>query len=223
MAHSSPKPSRKRERERSLASPHGTSSLLGNVATLIRGVSFDGGEASAIARPGLIPILRAGNIGERLALDTNLIWVPESRLSNEQRMRPGDIAMCMSSGSATVVGKSAMLDADFAGSVGAFCAIIRTTERVRPRYLAAWLRSPAFRAWRNSHSRGASIQNLKMSSLSDVELFVPDLETQDLTIRTLGRRLETVVTMQREFKTQLVALDRLPRVLIVQTFDAVAA
>ena len=102
---------------------------LGDVAALIRGVSYDGGEASLVHRSGFAPLLRAGNIMGELVLERDLVWVPDARIARTQWMLPGDIAMCLSSGSSDVVGKTGLLNKAFRGSVGAFCAIVRPGGR----------------------------------------------------------------------------------------------
>ena len=191
---------------------------LEDIASLIRGVSFDGDESSPSVGPNLRPILRAGNITDRLVLDRDLVWVPDSRVSNDQRMRCGDIAICMSSGSASVVGKSALLEADFDGSVGAFCAIIRPTGQVRPGFLATWLRSPAFMAWRDGQSRGANIQNLKLSSLGQIELPLPELPAQDSAMQVLGERLEMLRSMNHAIGIEFEAIKALPAGLLREAF-----
>jgi type I restriction enzyme, S subunit len=151
---------------------------LGDIAELIRGVSFDGGEAAATPRPAHLPILRAGNLAARLILDADLVWIPEGRVAPNQKMRLGDIALCMSSGSPLVVGKTAILDRVFEGSVGAFCALIRPRSNVDARYLSYWMRSPVFWAWRDAQARGGSIQNLRLSQLATLEVPVPSLADQ---------------------------------------------
>ena len=82
---------------------------LSAVAEVIRGVTFDKGEALDSAWSDAVPVLRAGNIADRLLTEHDLVWVPSARVSPEQRMRSGDIAICMSSGSPAVVGKSAQI------------------------------------------------------------------------------------------------------------------
>ncbi len=161
---------------------------LGDVAQLVRGVTFDGSEAHSVEANGLLPILRAGNIGDRLLLEDDLVWVPAARVGPDQLMRVGDIAVCLSSGSPAVVGKSAMLDRPFPGSVGAFCGIVRPLDDIDATYLAYWLRSPSYRAWRDSQSRGANIQNLRMSQLAQIEVPLPPIATQ--------RRMAAALTEQ---------------------------
>ena len=125
-----------------------------------------------------MPILRAGNIGQQLVTDADLIWVPLERVSEEQSMCRGDIAICMSSGSPSVVGKSAILEHPFEGSVGAFCGLVRSGPLVDAEYLGHWLRSDVFFRWRDSQSRGASIQNLRFSELARLEIDLPSIGTQ---------------------------------------------
>jgi type I restriction enzyme, S subunit len=134
---------------------------LENVAQVVRGVSFDKAEVSAESIEGMVPILRAGNISDVLDTGSDLIWVPAARVKQEQLLRSGDIAICMSSGSQSVVGKSAPLRCEWTGSVGAFCAIVRPRpERVEPEYLALYMRSEGFRTWTRK-SEGANIKNIR--------------------------------------------------------------
>ena len=64
-------------------------------ADLIRGVSYAKGEASAEPASGRVALLRANNIGDGLNFE-DLQYVPSSRVSNEQRLRVGDVVVAMS-------------------------------------------------------------------------------------------------------------------------------
>ena len=192
---------------------------LGDVAELIRGVTFDGTEARVSAGEGLLPILRAGNIGDELRLDDDLVWVPARRMSTNQQMRVGDIAMCTSSGSARVVGKTALLNTTFGGSVGAFCAIVRPRPNVRPKYLAAWLRSGEFLSWRDDNARGANIQNLKLSEVSDLSLPVPNIRDQDSVLEELANKLSWVEVVARGTAAQLAASRMLSGAILRSAFE----
>ena len=151
---------------------------LRTVAQLVRGVSFTGDEAHDSRRPNHLPVLRAGNISDRLITDSDLQWIPESRISSEQRLRVGDIAICMSTGSASVDGKTAALEQEWDGCVGAFCAIIRSCGYIYPRYLAAYLRGAQFTQWRKNQAQGANIQNLRGSELLVFPIPLPPLSEQ---------------------------------------------
>lgn len=148
------------------------------VAQIVRGVTFTSGETHGNPTPGYLPVLRAGNITERLIVDQDLLWIPEDRVSAEQRLRLGDIAICMSSGSGSVVGKTAILESNWDGCVGAFCAIIRSRSHIHSSYLAAYLKGTQFTQWRRNQAQGANIQNLRMSDLEAVLIPLPPLSEQ---------------------------------------------
>ena len=148
------------------------------VAQIVRGVSFDKNEAQSNPKAGYVPIIRAGNIQEFLNTTTDLVWVPETCVSEGQLLRRGDIAIAVSSGSASLVGKTAPLEQDWYGSVGAFCAIIRPKLGVSSTYLSQWFRSAAFDSWRTSKTRGANIQNLQIADLAEARIALPTLEVQ---------------------------------------------
>lgn len=180
------------------------------VAEIIRGVSYDGADAVFAPISGTTAILRAGNIANELLVDRDLVWVPRARVSNEQRLQLNDIVICMSSGSPGVVGKTARLEREFDGSVGAFCAVVRARPGIDPAYLSYWFRSPMFLAWRDAQARGASIQNLRVSSLADVVIPLPLLaDQQQISVRLTGQfavvaRARAAATDRRNLVDQLI-------------------
>jgi type I restriction enzyme, S subunit len=163
---------------------------LSNVATVIRGVSFDKSQFSDRSKPNSVPVLRAGNIQDTLLTDSDLIYVPEELVSEGQRMRQGDLAMCMSSGSPAIVGKTAHLESNWNGSVGAFCAIVRFNEKLHHRFGSYWFRSPAFFQWRDSRVQGANIQNLRRTELEAISIPVPPLREQEQIVKLLDESNE---------------------------------
>ena len=184
---------------------------LSTVAEVVRGVAFDKGEALDTASPGALPLLRAGNIADRLVVEDDLVWVPSERVSPDQRMRPGDIAVCMSSGSPAVVGKSALLSGYFEGSVGAFCAILRPrVERVLPEYVSFFLRSKRFRDW-TRQSSGSAIKNIRKSELEAFPLELPERDEQRRTVDLLSRA-EGIVHLRREAERK--AAELIPAIFI---------
>jgi type I restriction enzyme S subunit len=170
---------------------------LQEIAQVIRGVTFDKHEALDEWRSGYRPVLRAGNIDTSLLIDQDLVWVPERRIADEQRMLAGDIAICMSSGSQAVVGKTAALKVDWPGSVGAFCAIVRPRPaRVLPEWLGFFLRSELFRTW-TRQSTGANIKNIRKSELETFPVPLPSPVAQQRIVDLLSRA-EGIVRLRRQ-------------------------
>lgn len=151
---------------------------LSEVAEVIRGVSFGSSEGQDRPSENHYPVLRAGNIQSCLLVDTDLVWVPKSRVNRHQLIRQYDIIMCTSSGSASVVGKCARAESNWEGSFGAFCVGIRpNSNKCDPSYLLHYLRSPAFTNW-SCQSAGANIKNIRKSELEDFEIPLPPLDEQ---------------------------------------------
>ena len=133
-----------------------------------------------MAKPfdGSVPILRAGNIRDELDLESGLVHVDLRHVSQDQFLRENDIVICTSSGSASIVGKTAFLNRAWTGSVGAFNAIIRPNEKVSSRYLFHYLRSDRFRRW-TQQSSGVNIKNIRKSELEGHGIPLPSMEEQN--------------------------------------------
>jgi len=160
---------------------------LADVADVIRGVSFDNSETVDYVAEGTLPILRAGNIQQEVDIFNDLVWVPIQRVSKEQLLKKGDILIAMSSGSITIVGKTAQMEHDWNGSVGAFCAIVRPKEGVHQRFLHFYLRGPQFSSWRQSAGIGLNIKNLRRSELENFPIPLPPLAEQRRIVEILDR------------------------------------
>jgi type I restriction enzyme S subunit len=170
---------------------------LETVAAVVRGVSFEKSQVRTEPRDGTVPILRAGNIKDVLDTNSDLVWVPSECVKPEQRLRSGDIAICMSSGSQAVVGKSAPIQGEWYGSVGAFCAIVRPRpEVIDPAYLALYMRSERFRSWTRT-SEGINIKNIRLSELLKHRVPVPPVVEQRRVVDLLSRA-GNIVRMREE-------------------------
>ncbi len=160
---------------------------LEKLAEIVRGVTFDKTEATDVPGSNLVPVLRAGNIQESLILDRDLLFVPQKRVKSDQLLREGDIVICMSSGSSNIVGKTAVFQGPWSGTVGAFCAIIRPHHAAaEPGYLAAWLKSPAFRKW-TRQADGLNIKNIRRSELEQLQVPLPSPPEQRRIVDILDR------------------------------------
>jgi type I restriction enzyme S subunit len=160
------------------------------VARVVRGVTYGKGDVVQSPGPGDVPVLRAGNINGRLITDRDLVWLPRRAVSDDQILKAGDVVMCMSSGSASVVGKSAQLNTEWVGSFGAFCAAVRTEPlRADPGFIAHVLATPAFRAFAGA-ALGNNIKNLNKSALEGYRIPLPPLDEQRRILGLLDRAAE---------------------------------
>src|SRR5439155_9176037 len=122
--------------ERHSIDHHGREVLLGDVAELIRGVSYRPPDLLAGPGPGAVPLLRATNIRDQYLDLRDVLYVRGDVVRDMQLLRPFDVVIAMSSGSRLAVGRLAQLTQPWHGCFGAFCAVIRPdSQRVDPRYL----------------------------------------------------------------------------------------
>ena len=191
---------------------------LGEVCQVIRGVTFKKHQAKPTYNDHYVPVLRAGNIASELLTDTDLIWIPDSLVSTYQKLRAGDIVMCTSSGSSSVVGKTATLRRDWHGTVGAFCVITRPSSSEIGNFLSYWFRSHGFISWRDGQARGANIQNLKISALISLEIPLPPVEEQRRIVAELDAQLALIERARRAAEQQVVTFDAMRAALMRQAF-----
>jgi type I restriction enzyme S subunit len=145
---------------------------LGDLGEVIRGVSYKKEQARDRPGSGLLPLLRATNIGAELSFD-DLVFVPQELVRPHQRLQQNDIVIAASSGSSSVVGKAAQLRDEWDGTFGAFCAVFRPNELVDPRYVALFMASPAYRARVSALAVGVNINNLKHHHILETPVPLP--------------------------------------------------
>jgi type I restriction enzyme S subunit len=144
---------------------------------LIRGITYKKEQSAKAPAPLLKPILRANNISDALSYD-DLVYIPKALVSPEQRIKKGDIVFAMSSGSLHLVGKSAQAQADFDGSCGAFCAILRINEKTLSRFAAYQFSANSFRRKISEIAKGSNINNLKREHILEHQIVLPPLKEQ---------------------------------------------
>lgn len=175
------------------------------VAALLRGVSYEKGEAKAAPAAGLVALLRANNITDRGLVFDDLQHVPAGRVSDAQRLQVGDVVIAMSSGSKSVVGKAAALNAPWSGTFGAFCGALRPNPALDARYFGLFFETKEYRDAISEMSAGTNINNLKRDYFDQLRLPVAPLAEQ----RNIVAKVEALLEQVRR------ATDRLDRVLLL--------
>lgn len=189
---------------------------LGEIAEVIRGVTFSKADGSDFPEKGRIPVIRAGSIQKSLLIDEGQIWVSDKKVKNHQLIKQHDIIMCTSSGSADLVGKCAISEGDYNVSFGAFCAGIRSNvERVSPLYLYHFLCSPSFKNW-TKNSSGANIKNIRISELADFEIPLPPLAEQ----KRIASILDKADAIRRKRQQAIDLADEFLRAVFLDMFGS---
>lgn len=196
---------------------------LREVADVVRGVTYRKTQARDRGATGYVPLLRATNIGNSLDLAIGLIYVPESVVKGKQRLQPWDIVLASSSGSLSVVGKSAPLPHAWDGTFGAFCAVIRSSPRIDARYLSLYLRSHAVRSRWSEAARGTNINNLKRGDLDETPVPVPSLDEQRHIVDLLEDHLSRLDAADRWLSVSLAKLKALRERTILHALTAADA
>jgi len=180
---------------------------LDEIGEFLRGVSYNKGDATEQPKDGLVPILRATNIqDENLILDRDLVYVPFKYVKPGQYLKPGDIVVCMSSGSKHLVGKTAILAQEWTGSFGTFCAVIRPKQTINARFLGYYFSSPDYRQFIREKSAGININNLKPSDFGSLDIPLPPRPEQErivAKIEALFSQLDAGVAALRRIQAAL--------------------
>ncbi|MBI4327921.1 MAG: restriction endonuclease subunit S [Chloroflexi bacterium] len=186
----------------------------GALAEQVRGVSYGKEDASATPLPGYLPVLRAGNITDDGLFYDDLVFVPKERVSEKQKIRRHDVVIAASSGSLDVVGKAAPALADFDGSFGAFCKVLRPNAKVHPSYFAHFFKTLDYRRRVSALAAGANINNLRNEHLDDMEIPLPPLVEQ----RRIAEVLDRAEALRAKRRAALAQLDSLTQSLFLDRF-----
>lgn len=158
-------------------------------------------------------LLRANNIQDgRLSFD-DVQYVDKSKVKPKQLLRKGDILICASSGSKSLVGKAALVENDMPITFGAFCCVLRP-KTGESEYLGHYFQSRQYRKAIERACSGSNINNLKAASFES--LIVPLYSKTDM-LSVVGV-LDALVAQKRAAESQLELLDTLVKSRFVEMF-----
>jgi restriction endonuclease S subunit len=86
----------------------------------------------------------------------DMVYVPKRVVKAQQFLKLNDIFLAASSGSISVVGKSAQVVKTNGETFGAFCAVIRP-NKIHPKFLSYWVQSPEIRDHWSATAKGTNI------------------------------------------------------------------
>ena len=162
-------------------------------------------------------VLRSNNID----LDSMSIVLDELKyinddfvVSEDKKVKPNTILICMSNGSKQHIGKVAFIDKEYGYAFGGFMGLIKPNTDVSPKFIYYSCISSSYKHFLAGIGNGANITNLKFSDLQQYTLPVPPREEQERIVAELDC-LSSVIERKRE---QLRELDALAQSIFFQMF-----
>ena len=144
-------------------------------------------------------LIRVGDVTDNEVRTPSLFFTGpnETKMQSRVRVHSGDVVVTTSG----TVGRVGVITDD-TDSVRALAsngiAVIRTREGVRPQFIAAMLRAPAYQNWLSGHARGLTIQYLSVRTLRTLRIPVPPEDVQDTVLLELaGPRADALAVLLR--------------------------
>lgn len=145
---------------------------LGEIAELVRGVTYNKDDIKSFKNDLTIAILRATNISENKIDLNNPVFVNKKLVSDKQILNQFDILMTMSSGSIDHVGKNGLYMFQEQVSFGAFC--IKIAPNVDYHYYTyLFLQSPFINTTIRNECLGTNINNLNGTIVKSFKVINP--------------------------------------------------
>ncbi|ULQ58329.1 restriction endonuclease subunit S [Flavihumibacter rivuli] len=160
---------------------------LGDIAELVRGVTYDSSEIKSPNDNGVIPILRATNISGNVIDLNDMVYVPKQNVSPTQVLNKFDILITMSSGSKEHIGKNGFFFYEKEASFGAFCAKIVAKSNYRF-YLYSYTQSDFMFTTIKNECLGTNINNLNGSLVKGFRIVLPPTEL----IESFNEKVSTI-------------------------------
>jgi len=186
--------------------PQWETSPLSEIVEIIRGITYKKAQSATSPEEGLLPVLRANNIQKGKIFTSELVYVPKDLIRIHQKLIAGDIVVAMSSGSKSVVGKTAYVKRGFDGSFGAFCGVLRTAPECSANYVSWFTHSLDYRNRISSLSAGANINNLKPSHFDEIAVPIAPIAEQ----KAIVDKLDNLLAQVENTKARL---ERIPQIL----------
>ncbi|MDE3241448.1 MAG: restriction endonuclease subunit S [Nitrospirota bacterium] len=181
--------------------------LLGEVADIVRGISFPKNAKSSEPRPGDVACLRTANV-QREVDWVDLWYVPGEHVKREEQfIQLGDI-LVSTANSYELVGKVAPVgNLPQKATLGAFISLIRPRLGTDPKFLyhqLAWDKTQS--RIRETASTTTNISNVSTTKLGNLELEFPELDQQRAIVAEIEKqfsRLDEAVASLKRTKANL--------------------
>ena len=184
---------------------------LGGHISVIRGVSYKPSDVRSSVDAGVAIILRSNNIADGEINFDDLVYVVQERVQNEQKLKPGDIVMCGSNGSKSLVGKAGLLKDNIPNAAfGAFCLGIKCKETILPEYLNTYFNTHVYRNEIESMGNGTNIINIRPDNITNLSIPIPPVEKQKAFVEVVNQADKS----KSELRKSLEAINKVIKSLI---------
>jgi type I restriction enzyme S subunit len=169
------------------------------------------------------PVLRIPNIaaGEIDLRDIKFSTVP-LRLSENEALQAGDILMCRTNGSVSLIGKAAVVRTELRPlhSFASYLLRFRLMEtETLPLWLHLFVTSPQGRAFIESNAASSAGQhNVSLSLIHRMVFPLPSLEEQQQIVAEIDQRLSVVAHLEAQVDASLKRAERLRQRILQQAF-----
>ena len=153
---------------------------LGQIAELIRGVTFRKGDQLETATNDSLRVATTRAAQESGIVEEDLYHIPMKLVKDDKKMlQPGDI-LISTANSLNLLGRTTHVQSvDYPTSFGAFMSVIRPNKEILDTYLLHVLRTEfATDFFRRNANTTTNISNLNISALAKFEIPLPPLEVQ---------------------------------------------
>ena len=186
---------------------------LGDYIEQIRGVSYKPEDVCSSTDNDAVAILRANNIQDDGLNFDDLVYVKKSKILDKQYIQKGDIIVCASSGSKSLVGKAAIASEKFPVAFGAFCKVVRPKKLI-PSYIGYFFQSPKYRSTISELSGGANINNIRNEHIDELDIVIVSEKEQE----SIVNQLDVLSNLIFNRKQQLSKLDELIKSRFIELF-----
>ncbi len=186
-------------------------SRAGNVAYLIRGITFPASAKSTIREKDTVACLRTTNVQAEIEWH-DLLYVPRDYVKRDvQFTRKGDLMISLAN-SYELVGKVALIyDIPEVSTFGGFIGAIRTAL-IPPEYLLHVFRSSYMQVkLRGSSSQTTNIANISLKGLNPIPIPIPPLAEQKRIVAKVDELMalcDELEGKQQAVRTKQIALNR---------------
>ena len=157
---------------------------------IVQGFKYGTSEKSDYNYSGM-PVLRIPNIGEDGIVFSDMKYLSDNNVDEENQIHENDILIIRSNGSRDLVGKCALipkLDKKYA--YASFLIRIKPTNKVRSDYLVLFLNSVDARTQMFAKAKSsAGIHNINTKELGVITLKLPQLWEQEVIVNLVGHLL----------------------------------